>query len=475
MGDRFERRFVKGNAYDAIEKQGRDLKRVQSKLVKGGSLSDISANFGEMSSGADSIGDELVVNGGFTTGDSTGWSSSTGVNSWTGEMKSLLGASMNAISDRFAVDEDAMLFMSFDGPGTGPLSSVTALVQWYDALSGGSLIYTDRVFPCGNRYYCALLHVPTGALAARWNVTGIVDSGFTKFDDFSAKPVTYATRLILEPVLTVTVDNNPRRITAGARAFPDPGVTGRPTVAQVTTGTGNLTNGVYSYCITWIDADGETLAGVISADVTVDASHKQVTVTLPAAPYGVTGMRIYRTAAGGTTYGLVATVAATATSYTDNIADASLGAAPPEENTTLTRPVLPTFVSRTLNSMRASFTVSRTAAGADQIHGEFFTQSSAANGNWFEFDAYLEQGVYNLSALGVRATGRGMLDWYVDGQLVYAGQDWRNGSTDYNYVATFALTLAEPGWHVIRGQVNGTSGANYQIGLTEIYLQRTGR
>ena len=100
--------------------------------------------------------------------------------------------------------------------------------------------------------------------------------------------------------------------------------------ALVTTGTGNLSNGVYSYCITFITALGETNAYQLNSS-TVDASHKQVTVNIPVSTdYRVTGRKIYRTTVGGNYYTpfLLTTVADNSTlSYVDNIADGSLGAA----------------------------------------------------------------------------------------------------------------------------------------------------
>lgn len=110
---------------------------------------------------------------------------------------------------------------------------------------------------------------------------------------------------------------------------------GAITVALVTA-IGNVNNGAHRYLATFVTADGETQAGIISAAVTTDGSHGQV--SLLAIPIGgalVTSRKLYRTAANGTAYLLLATIANnTATIYTDNIADASLGVAAPSVNTT---------------------------------------------------------------------------------------------------------------------------------------------
>lgn len=102
---------------------------------------------------------------------------------------------------------------------------------------------------------------------------------------------------------------------------------------------GNVDNGAHRYAVTFVTADGETSAGDISDAVTVadKTVNGQVAVTnIPIGGARVTQRKLYRTTAGGSTYLLVATINNnTATTYTDNVADASLGAAVPSANTTL--------------------------------------------------------------------------------------------------------------------------------------------
>lgn len=101
---------------------------------------------------------------------------------------------------------------------------------------------------------------------------------------------------------------------------------------------GNVENGAHRYLATFTTAAGETQAGTVSAAVTVADKTVNGQVSLTAIPLGgslVTGRKLYRTVAGGTTYLLLATIANnTATVYTDNIADASLGAGAPSVSTT---------------------------------------------------------------------------------------------------------------------------------------------
>lgn len=101
---------------------------------------------------------------------------------------------------------------------------------------------------------------------------------------------------------------------------------------------GSVTAGAHRYLATFVTADGETQAGEISAAVTVSDAAVNGKIELTAIPLGgalVTSRKIYRTQASGTTYLLLVTISNnTATVYTDNIADASLGAQAPTTNTT---------------------------------------------------------------------------------------------------------------------------------------------
>lgn len=101
---------------------------------------------------------------------------------------------------------------------------------------------------------------------------------------------------------------------------------------------GNVTAGAHRWLATFVTADGETQAGTVSAAVTVADAAVNGKVELTAIPIGgalVTSRKLHRTAANGSTYLLLATLADnTTTTYTDNIADASLGAGAPATNTT---------------------------------------------------------------------------------------------------------------------------------------------
>lgn len=91
-------------------------------------------------------------------------------------------------------------------------------------------------------------------------------------------------------------------------------------------GSGNLSAGAYTYKVTYVTNNGETAAGPASNSITLAASHKMSLTAIPTGPTGVIARNLYRTTAGGSTYDFLVTISDnTTTTYTDNIADASLG------------------------------------------------------------------------------------------------------------------------------------------------------
>ena len=103
-------------------------------------------------------------------------------------------------------------------------------------------------------------------------------------------------------------------------------------------GGGSLSTGIYRWLVTFVTALGETEAGVISTSVTAVAGDSASLTAIPISPsHSVTSRKIYRTTAGGSTFGLVTTLANnTTTTFLDTIADGSLGVAPPTVLTAVT-------------------------------------------------------------------------------------------------------------------------------------------
>lgn len=101
------------------------------------------------------------------------------------------------------------------------------------------------------------------------------------------------------------------------------------TAALAGAGAGNVDNGTHSYKITFVNATGETELGTASNTVTVADKTSDGQISLTSIPINssssVISRKIYRTAAGGSDYYLLDTIADnTTTTYTDNLADTSL-------------------------------------------------------------------------------------------------------------------------------------------------------
>lgn len=131
------------------------------------------------------------------------------------------------------------------------------------------------------------------------------------------------------------VFNRPHQLSEAPAAVVNPAAA--PTVALASPAVaGNVDNGTHTYVFTWTTADGETAASPASDVVTVadKTVNGKVTVTVPASDdYGVTGAKVYRTIAGNTgSKKLVGSLATNGGTFTDNVADADLGAAAPAAN-----------------------------------------------------------------------------------------------------------------------------------------------
>lgn len=93
--------------------------------------------------------------------------------------------------------------------------------------------------------------------------------------------------------------------------------------------------GNYSYKVTYVTQYGETAGGTTSNVVAASANDVMSLTSIPTfSSQNATQRKIYRTAAGGSSYLLVATLDDnTTTTYTDMTADGSLGAAIPTYST----------------------------------------------------------------------------------------------------------------------------------------------
>lgn len=110
-----------------------------------------------------------------------------------------------------------------------------------------------------------------------------------------------------------------------------PVATDSMTIATASTGT--ALTGNYSYKVTWVNSN--LVEGDVSTAVSLSPASENVALSnIPTAPasYGVNARKIYRTAAGGTSYLLLTTINDnTTTTYEDAAADSTLGAAAPTD------------------------------------------------------------------------------------------------------------------------------------------------
>lgn len=146
-------------------------------------------------------------------------------------------------------------------------------------------------------------------------------------------PKEVATRMIADAVAEADTDGLDQAALSGNMVVTQVKRAGAPAVADG--GAGNL-NGTYYWRVTFVTADGETEAGPYVGPTALSSRQAALT-SIPLGPPGVTSRRIFRSTGSGSQYDvrLVATIADnTTTTYTDNVADGSLGAQAPHANTT---------------------------------------------------------------------------------------------------------------------------------------------
>lgn len=107
------------------------------------------------------------------------------------------------------------------------------------------------------------------------------------------------------------------------------------TMTVATNATGGLLSGAYRYKLTNVNSNlVESDVGPVTVTFASAVGESLKISAIPIAPasHGVSQRKLYRTVASGSTYMLVATIENnTASFYTDNVADASLGAAAPTD------------------------------------------------------------------------------------------------------------------------------------------------
>ncbi len=102
----------------------------------------------------------------------------------------------------------------------------------------------------------------------------------------------------------------------------------------------------------------------------------------------------------------------------------------------------------------------------------YASQVSVTNGDAFQLPLYLVGGLYSLSVHGLAGSFMGKLDWYLDGILVLAGQDWYAAATTRNVIKTATVAVVGNGRHLLRVVANGKNGLStgFAILLTTFSL-----
>jgi uncharacterized phiE125 gp8 family phage protein len=237
----------------------------------------------------------------------------------------------------------------------------------------------------------------------------------------------------VEP-LTVAEVKTHLRLDAGAmEATPDVACT----VALAGAGAGNVDNGAHRYRVSLVTATGATEGGVVSAAVTVADKTVNGKVSLTAIPVGssaVTSRKIYRTAAGGSTYLLLTTLADnTTTTYTDNVADASLGAGAPTTNTTDD-----TEISTLITTVRETV--------EEYLRRSLLTQTWKLTMDEFPCDRRIllpRPNLLSVTSLEYRDTAEAWQTWAASGNYE-VDTDSLPGRIQLAYLASWPVALAQP-------------------------------
>lgn len=258
----------------------------------------------------------------------------------------------------------------------------------------------------------------------------------------------------------------------GSAPLPTPAA---PSATLVPTSTGNMVNGRHRYRVRFyhFTENGSAISAwsADSNEVTVDDTHKQVTVTLPVMP----GMYryLYRTDADSDNWRVLAWIGSDwETTYTDSFDDEYQNAGGLSfqnfEEAIGGMPGLPRYAFWLFSAMYPSTNMTSTI-DTGQYMNYYTAQVTPSNGdNWWH-NVFLDRGDYVIKTYGRRTTGSGLLEVRIDGRLVTSpAWDLYGGSTIKNNFETASFTLDHPGFHLVQFRVNGRnpSSSGYAVQLT---------
>jgi hypothetical protein len=454
----------------------------------------------------------LITNGDAETGNLTGWTATSTKTSWgvttTNPYEGVYSFQMTVVptnplldeayntcigqltSNRFAVTAGSYYQAEAYIRMSTPYPSVTVVIEWFTALVGGSSLGTQNVetyltVPRPWTHVLGTYLAPTGANAATiyFYCLGNYIGGDTQqgsviaIDAVSVRnPNTFAqikmsqSGVNIMPSLTVnssTVLGNKPNDYAVQAQYQLTRPYYMPTVSQIATSTGNCTNGVHSVAFVFEDQYGTTL-GSPPATVTVDATHKQISVACLPCTFGSGGdrttyirRRVYMTTAGGAIYYYAGTIASNSptTTLTINISDANLGLADtiPQVNATKSR------FTYAGDNMICNFVGSWAAFVEPLCRYNTYWRIISAIGESYKYTFAAQAGLWGVEGSWITSSSGGILDFYVDGALASTKDTYSSAST-YNVAWNFAFTLSFDGVHevIIRASSKNASSAGYR-------------
>lgn len=109
-----------------------------------------------------------------------------------------------------------------------------------------------------------------------------------------------------------------------------------------------------------------------------------------------------------------------------------------------------------------------------QMYAVYAYQQTPDDGDIFAHDVFLETGTYEFNVLGIKDIDQGLLDWYLDGDIVVSGQDWFQGARQQNARSVSSFDVSGNGKHLLEGRVNGKNGESegYFIRLTKYWFRK---
>lgn len=367
----------------------------------------------------------------------------------------------------------------------------TVRMQWYNATSGGYMLRVDQVETKTEisetwQLVSRTFQAPAGALGCEIWIEVLdesygMEAGFmAEFDEFSVLERDLLRSITFEPDLSYQDDHSTRRIVACRRELPQPG-----TPSWLKLGiSGNITPGTHQYKLTFVTASGETNGssptGIINISTPSDA---QVALTFETGPQGTIARKIYRTAAGGSDFKLLATISNnTSTSYTDNLPDSALGSETvPLFNSTLEAPLLPVYAFVRWEIIESNLKSGGVWLSSGSTCGPFNLISYGANsiigakGDWFRFGVYLEPGKYTFRIHYRSGPGRGTISFYEnEGSSPFATIDMYDSAANSVEGLVSGINMTGIGMHFIRGEITSKniSSSGYSSYISDVEFVR---